>query len=115
VPTPSRHPDDFVWRSRYPLWPEFASWGTVRAENQSGSGRDLVHGLYEGHPALCEVFYDVAIVNDLVKNIDGRSIPVERSLHRFDSHLDPGTKTAWLRQNNLVNCQAKPPQIVVGG
>ena len=56
--------------------------------------RDLVELLDEDRALRLEVLDDVAVVDDLVADIDRRPEPLERQLHDLDGAIDAGAEAA---------------------
>src|SRR5208283_4921497 len=100
----------------------FRDQRTSRVENRQAALLGLAHdefgyamGAEYGHGALgdlgqlvdevgalgLERFDDVPIVDDLMAHIDGRAVFIEGTLDDIDRPDDAGTKTPWLRQNDL--------------
>jgi hypothetical protein len=72
----------------------------VRAENRDGSIGDFVQFLDEARALALERFHDVAIVDDLVPDVDGLTVLFERTLDDVDGANDAGTEAAWLGEND---------------
>src|SRR5690348_16835672 len=63
--------------------------------------RHLVELLDEDGALLLEVFHHIAVVDDLVADIDRLAIALQRLLDDVDGADDTGTKAAGSRQNQL--------------
>ena len=68
----------------------------VRAEDRDAALRDLVDLVDEMRPFGAQPLDDVAVVHDLVADIDRRAIFFERALDDLDRAFDPGAETARL-------------------
>ena len=62
----------------------------VGRENDGLALRDLPLVLDEDRAALLELSHDVRVVHDLLANVNGRAVPLERLLDRLDCTLHPG-------------------------
>jgi hypothetical protein len=66
----------------------------VRAEDERRAAGNLVDGFHECHAALDEAIDDVAIVDDLVEDIDRRSLQAQDPVDAIDRHVDARTEPA---------------------
>ena len=57
----------------------------------------------EDRAALLEVADDVEVVDDLLADVDGRAVQVERALDRLDRPLDAGAIAARRSEENLLD------------
>ena len=55
----------------------------------------------EDRAARLEIAHDVEVVDDLLADVDGRPVQVERALDRLDGALDSGAVAAGRRQQDL--------------
>ena len=68
----------------------------VRAENRDAALRDLVDLVDEMRALGAQPLDDMAVVHDLVADIDRRTVFFERALDDLDRPFDPGTEPSWL-------------------
>jgi hypothetical protein len=60
--------------------------------------------------ARLEIADDVQVVDDLLTDVDGRPVQVERLLDRLDSALDPGAIATGRREQDLPHHGASVPR-----
>ena len=72
----------------------------VGAEDEHGPVRDLVVALHEAGPLGGQGLHHVAVVHDLVPDVDRGSEDLERLLHDLDGALDAGAATAGACQED---------------
>ena len=84
--------------------------GTPCAEKITGASRfrDLVELLHKNGAFRLESVDDVAIVDDLVAHIDGRSELLQRQFDDLDGAVDAGTEAARCRQQDGQRWQRPP-------
>src|SRR5260370_27713891 len=80
----------------------------MRAENRHRAGGHLVQFLDEAGALGLERFDDIAIMHDLVADIDRRAILLQRALDDLDGADDPGAKPARLGKNDLHSLHPYP-------
>ena len=68
----------------------------VGREHHRGSGRDVVERLDEHRPLGAKIGHDMIVVDDLVANVEGRPVLVERTLDDRVRAVDTGAETARL-------------------
>ena len=73
----------------------------MRAEDGDGAFGDLIDLLDENSAFALQVFDHVAVVDDLVADINRRSVDLQRPLDNIDRALDTSTKPPRLSKNNL--------------
>ena len=73
-------------------------------EEQNRTFRHFVDRVDERHTLLRETFDDVLVVNDLVIDEDLRAKHPNGLVEALDGHVDAGTKTTRVRQENLHYC-----------
>ena len=66
----------------------------VRGEDDGRALRNLVDRVDEDRAALLELAHDVRVVDDLLADVDGLPVELERTLDRVDGPLDPGAIAA---------------------
>ena len=67
---------------------------TVRREDDRRARGRLLLRLDEDRAARLEVAHDVDVVDDLLADVHGRAVVLERELDRLDRALDPGAVAA---------------------
>ena len=72
----------------------------VGAEDDEGALGNLGLLLDEDRAALAQLLDDVLVVDDLLADVDGRAVDVERVLDRLHGAVDPGAVTARGRQED---------------
>ena len=72
----------------------------VGAEDGDGAGRDFVDVIHEAGAPAAQRVDDVLVVDDLVANVDGRTIDLQRPFDDVDGPHHPGAETPRLRQND---------------
>ncbi len=80
------------------------------AEDGDAAGRHVGYFLDEAHALGSEPLDDVAVVHDLMADIDGGAEFLERALHDRDRALDPGTKPPRLGQDHPHPVPPPPPE-----
>src|SRR6185437_1020241 len=70
------------------------------AEYSDGAFGHLVQFLDKAGAIVLELVHHMLVVNDLVADIDGLAILIERLLHDIDGTHDPGTEAARLGKND---------------
>ena len=78
-----------------------ARHAVCRKDHGSIRFRDLVELFHKNGAFVPKRVDDVAVVDDLVAHIDGRSELLERHLDDLDRPVDPGTEAARSRQQDL--------------
>jgi hypothetical protein len=73
----------------------------VGAVDEDRPGRDVGHIIDEDHAAGAEVFHDVAIVHDLVIDIDRRAPQAQHLVHDLDGHVDASAEPAGIGQEDV--------------
>ena len=68
----------------------------VGAEDRDAARRDLVDLVDEMRPFAAQPLDDMAVVDDLVADIDRRAIFFERALDDLDRPFDPGAEASRL-------------------
>ena len=71
------------------------------AVDHHAARRDFTDLVHEHDAAALEFFNHVLVVHDLVKDVDRRALGGEDLLNRLDRHVDAGTETAGIGQNDL--------------
>src|SRR5690606_38117492 len=72
-----------------------------------GASRQRVVELVDEHgPALAQLLDHVLVVDDLLADVDGRSVELERPLHRLDRAIDAGAVTPRRREQQLLDGHA---------
>ncbi len=61
----------------------------------------LVDGIDEDDAAAAEVVDDVPVVDDFVENVDGRALKFQDLIHDINGHVDAGTESTGVGQNDL--------------
>ncbi len=72
----------------------------VGAEHGAGARRDLIQLVDEDGPARAQVFHHMAVVHDLVTDVDRRAIFLQCPLDNLNRPLDTGAEAARLSQDN---------------
>ena len=80
----------------------------VGAEDGDAAGRDLVDLVDETRALGAQPLDDVAVVHDLVPDVDRRAVLFERALDDLDRAFDPGAETSRLSQHDPHDL-ASPP------
>ena len=75
----------------------------VRGEDDGRALRHLGLLVDEHRAARLEVADDVEVVDDLLADVDGRPVEVERLLDRLDRALDAGAVAAGRREEDLLD------------
>ena len=75
----------------------------MSAEDQSCAGGNFINGLNEMHAASDEVPNDVPIMDDLMKNIERRTMFLKGSLHCSQSHFNTSAEPPRLGKNNFFD------------
>ena len=78
----------------------------VRGVDDGRPDGDVALVLDEDRPARLEVAHDVDVVDDLLANVHGRAVVLERLLDRLDRALDARAVAAGGRQENTLDCHA---------
>src|ERR671924_1249866 len=73
------------------------------AKDQLPPARYFVDRLNETDAPISESADHVEVVDDLMEDIDGRSISLQRPFYSLHSHLDTGAKPARFCQNHFFN------------
>ena len=68
--------------------------------NDSCSLRHLVQFIDEDRAFFRQIVDNIAVMNDLLANIDGSAEGIERNLHDIDGANDAGTKAARLKEKD---------------
>ena len=74
---------------------------SVRGEEQHRPLRHLLHGVHEHRPLLHEPVDHVAVVDDLVEDVDRGAVDANRGLQRLDRHVDAGAEAARAGEQDL--------------
>ena len=77
-----------------------AARDAVRAEDRNGAGRHLAQVLDEARAFCAQAFDDMAVVHDLVADVDRRTVDLQRSLDDVDGANDAGAEAAGLGQDH---------------
>ena len=80
----------------------------VGREHGHGARRHVVQLIDEDGAAGAQVFHDIAVVHDLVTDVDRRAILLECALDDFDGPFDPGAKTPRLGQDDTHHVAKVP-------
>ncbi len=85
-----------VDRSQAPLAGHAANLGrdAVRRIEQRRPLGHFFQVVDENSPLFAKSIDDVFVVNDLVIDVDGRAVHLDRQLEAFDRHVDAGTEAA---------------------
>ena len=75
----------------------------VRGEDDGRALGDLVDRVDEDRAELLELAHDVRVVDDLLADVDGLPVELERPLDRVDGPLDPGAIAAGRGQEDLLH------------
>jgi hypothetical protein len=76
----------------------------VGGEDGDRTPRDRVVELVdEDRPARAELLHDVLVVDDLLADVDGCAVELERTLDGLHSTVDPGAVAARGRQEELLD------------
>ena len=75
----------------------------MRGEDDGRALGDLVDRVDEDRAALLELAHDVRVVDDLLADVDGLAVELERTLDRVDGPLDPGAIAAGRGQEDLLH------------
>ena len=67
----------------------------MRGVDDGRAVRDLRLLLDEDRPSRLELPHDVDVVDDLLADVDGGAVVLERPLDRLDGALDAGAVAAW--------------------
>ena len=73
----------------------------VGGEHDRRADRHLVELLDEDRAALLEVRHHVLVVDDLLADVDGSAVQIERLLDRHDRAVDPGAVAPRVGQQHL--------------
>ena len=73
----------------------------VSAEHDRRPDRNFVHGIDKRHAAINEAVYHVAVVYDLVEDVDRRPLHVEDLVDTVNGHVDARTKPARVTEENF--------------
>ena len=73
----------------------------MRAIDQRPPGRNFLHVIDEHRAALGEIADHVAVMHDLVIDVDRRSKSPNRQVEALDRHIHAGTEAAWGRQDDF--------------
>jgi len=63
----------------------------VRREDDGGTDGNLALAFYEDGPAPLQLIDNVLVMDDLLANVDRRTVQLQRPLDRLDGPLDTGT------------------------
>lgn len=74
----------------------------VGAEDDVRTARDLGDVVDEHRTALLERRHDVDVVDDLLADVDGLAVLLERFLDRDHRSVHPGAVAAWCREQHLL-------------
>jgi hypothetical protein len=95
--------DDNLQPLLFGLFPN--GWrNAVRAKNKLRTGRNIVYGLNKMNALTSKRADHVQIMNDFVKNVEGRTMTPKRPFYGFDGHLHTRTEPSWFSQYYLFNC-----------
>lgn len=73
----------------------------MRAEHDRNAIGHLIERFDENRPLRLQRFNDIAVMDDLVPDIDGGAITLDRQLDDADRPVDAGAKAAWGGHQNL--------------
>ena len=73
----------------------------MRREQQPRIERHFLQAFDEHGPLIAETLHDMAIMHDLVVDVDRRAVELDRAVERVDRHIDAGTKTARAGQQDF--------------
>ena len=76
-------------------------WNAVRTEHDRNAVGHLIERFDENRPLRLQRFNDIAVMDDLVPDIDGGAITLDRQLDDADRPVDAGAKAAWGGHQNL--------------
>src|SRR2546426_11845940 len=95
---------DDLQPSPFGLFPDRLGYA-VRAEDHSLAVRHFAQLLNEHRPFQLERVDDVAAVDDLVPDIDGRAVSLERQLYDVDGPVHTGAEAPWIgdRKSTRLN------------
>jgi hypothetical protein len=68
--------------------------------------------LDKDHSTAGKPIHNTAVVNDLVKDIDGRAVLREGSFYGLNSHLNSSAKTSGLSQYYLLDLHRSRPRLI---
>ena len=80
----------------------------MRAEDRHRARRHLVDFVDKVRALGAQPLDDVAVVHDLVADIDRRAVFFERALDDLDRPFDPGAKPAGLGQHHSHHFASSP-------
>jgi len=69
--------------------------------DNDGAGWSLRNLVDEGDAALLEVFDDVAVVNDLVEDVNRRAFEIQYLIDDLDGHFDAGTEASGIGEKDF--------------
>ena len=70
------------------------------AEHGDGAFGHFVQFLDKARALVLELVHHMLVVDDLMADIDGLAVFIERLFHDIDGAHDPGAKAAWLGKND---------------
>ncbi len=79
------------------------------AENADRIVRHVLQVVHKDGPTTAETLNHVAIVNDLVKDVDGRGQEFQHLLYDFCGSNHSGAKAPRIGQDNLLDRHATSP------
>jgi hypothetical protein len=73
----------------------------VCAVDHSGAWWHVIDRVDEGDAALLEFSYNVAVVDDLVEDVEGRALEPQHAIYALDGHVHAGAESAWVTEQYL--------------
>src|SRR3569623_906281 len=86
----------------------------MRRKHGDSVRRDLRQILDDTGAARLQRIDHALVVDDLVPDVDGRAVFLERTRDNLDGANHAGAKAAWLRENNLHRMAPLPPSARTG-
>src|SRR5579884_1658234 len=74
----------------------------MRAENDARALGHFLEFLDENGPGAAQLVDDMAVVNDLLADVNRRAVKIEHNLHDIDSAHHARAKTARTQQDNAL-------------
>ena len=87
----------------------------VRREDQRAAGRHLVQALHEDGATVAQVGHDLVVVDDLVLDVDRRSVDLEHALDDLDRSGDSRAEPARPGEQHLHGSEYTNGVLGVGG
>ena len=79
------------------------------AEDHRRAGGNLVQLVDEHRPLGAQILDHVAVMHDLVANVDRRPVQLERALDDLDGALDAGTKPSRIGEYDFHGVRLSHP------